>query len=412
MASMAQPAGAFRAEDLSTARRLAALGFLLLGYFFYAWAWNTVDILRPYIRDSVGMTLAQSGWLYSIQSSGALVGAVVMGQVADRIGRRNALVLTMIGYGVCLLSGILITSFWQLAVERAAMGFFMGSMFPIVVGLYSGLFPSEQRGLVAGAVMGIYNIAVATLSFASGKLIAAGFPWQTMLYVGVVPLVAAMFAARVVPDDRRMIAWGSTPGMRQVADRLPIAELFAPGVRRQTIMLATMTGLNFFAYQAFTGWASTYLKDVRGIAPDLIGTVLAFQFIASALGGFAWGWISDRVGRRMAAFGFVAAAGIIPLYLFAPVSETLFIALGFAYGFMLSCSTVWGPWLSELYPPHLRSTAASIFNWGRVISIMAPPITAALVPVWGMAPVMLLGCAAFLLAAVIWLMQRETVVRT
>ena len=401
-----------RAEDIPTSRRYAALGFLMFAYFFYAWAWNTVDILRPYIRDSVGMTLEQSGWLYSIQSLGALIGAVVMGQVADRMGRRNALVVTMVGYGTCLVAGAFVTSFWHLAVERSVMGFFMGSMYPIAVGIYSGLFASEQRGLVAGFIMGTYNIAVAMLSFLAGQLLAAGYEWRTLLYAGVIPLLGSMLAFAIVPDDRKVSAWGADPNAPPVAQsKLPIAELFLPAVRRQTLLLATMTGLNFFAYQAFTGWATTYLKDVRGVEPDVVGTVLAFQFIASAIGGFAWGWISDRIGRRMAAFGFVAAAMLIPVYLFAPLSPALFMATGFAYGFMLSCSTVWGPWLSELYPPHLRSTAASIFNWGRVISILAPPLTAALVPYWGMAPVMLLGCLAFLIAAAVWLSLPETLSR-
>jgi hypothetical protein len=78
---------------------------------------------------------------------------------------------------------------------------------------------------------------------------------------------------------------------------------------------------------------------------------------------------------------------------------------------MLSASAVWGPWLSELYPPHLRSTAASIFNWGRIVSMLAPIITAALVPYLGMALVMLMGSAAFLLAAAIWLSLPETIER-
>jgi len=412
MATLALPVtSALRAEDLSRPRRWAVLAFLLLAYFCYGWAWNTVDILRPFIRDSLGLSLAQSGYLYSIQSSGALAGAVVLGQVADRIGRRNALVMVMLGYGLCLLAGIIVTSFTGLAIQRATMGFFMGAMFPITVGIYSGLFASTSRGFVAGFVMGTYNIAVAVLSFVAGQVIAAGYDWRLLLLIGAVPVAAAGFAYRIVPDDRTLIAWGTDPAARRVASPFPIAELFAPAVRRQTLALAAMTGLNFFAYQAFTGWASTYLKDVRHLSPSLIGTVLAFQFLASAAGGFAWGWISDRIGRRMAASGFVVAALIIPVYLFVPLSDTLFIALGFAYGFMLSSSTIWGPWLSELYPPHLRSTAASIFNWGRIISITAPPLTAALVPVWGMAPVMLLGCAAFLLAAVIWVMQPETLVR-
>ncbi|MCA6320771.1 MAG: hypothetical protein IM652_03920, partial [Phenylobacterium sp.] len=67
------------AADLSPARRIGALVFLLTGYFFYAWSWNTVDILRPYIQADLGLSLTQSGSLYTVQAIGAILGAVVMG---------------------------------------------------------------------------------------------------------------------------------------------------------------------------------------------------------------------------------------------------------------------------------------------------------------------------------------------
>ena len=192
---------------------------------------------------------------------------------------------------------------------------------------------------------------------------------------------------------------------------LPITELFKAGVAKQTLLLATMMGLNFFAYQAFTGWATTYLKTERHIADALVGNVLGWQFVGAAAGGLIWGWISDRFGRRSAATGFILAAAIIPVYLFVPVPIGLLEVIGFAYGVMLSCSAIWGPWLSELYPPHLRSTAASIFNWGRVISMTAPLITAPLAEHFGLAPVMCLASISFLGAAAIWFKLPETVVR-
>ena len=401
-----------RAQDFSQTRRFCALAFLLVAYFFYAWSWNTVDILRPYIKESLSLTDLQAGSSYTLQSIGAIVGAVVMGQIADKIGRRNALVISMIGYGCGLLSALLVSSYTGLIFQRIGLGFFMGSMFPIAVGIYSGLFARDMRGVIAGFVLGTYNVAVAALGFLSAAAFRAGYDWTVLLWAGAVPVMLALFAFFVIPDDRNFIPMdGKTEDETTAKATLPIAELFKPGVARQTILLATMTGLNFFAYQAFTGWASTYLKEDRAIPDTIVGDVLGWQFIGAAIGGLVWGFISDRFGRRIAAWGFVVAAALIPVYLFVPMPIGLLEITGFTYGIMLSCSAIWGPWLSELYPPHLRSTAASIFNWGRVISMTAPLITAPLAESFGRAPVMSLASVAFLLAAVIWFRMPETIGR-
>lgn len=400
------------ARTIPLQKRIVALLFLLVAYFFYAWSWNTVDILRPYIKESLGLTLTQSGMLYTLQSIGAIAGAVVMGQIADKIGRRNALMISMVGYGSMLLGGLLVVNFGMLIAQRLGLGFFLGSMFPIAVGIYSGLFARNVRGLIAGFVLGTYNVAVAALGFLSGAAFRAGLEWQALLWAGAVPVAIAALGFVLVPDDRKLIPMdGTQDGQTTAKAALPIAELFRPAVRMQTVLLATMTGLNFFAYQAFTGWATTYLKDVRLIPKDVVGDVVGWQFLGAALGGLVWGWVSDRLGRKAAAFGFIAAAAIIPVYLFVPLPLTLLEVTGFVYGVMLSCSAIWGPWLSELYPPHLRSTAASIFNWGRIISMTAPLITAPLADRFGLAPVMSLASVSFIAAAMIWLSLPETVTK-
>ena len=398
-----------KAAELSPAQRYGALAFLLIAYFCYAWSWNTVDILRPYIKDSLDLTLTQSGSLYTLQSIGAIAGAVVMGQVADKIGRRNALSIAMIGFGAGILAAIVVHNYTQLIVQRAFLGFFMGSMFPIAVGIYSGLFARDVRGTIAGVVFFVYNVAVAALGFLSAAAFRAGYDWKILLWIGVIPVGLALFAPLFIPDDRKLVPMdGLADGQAVAQTKLPITELFAPGVKRQTLLLATMTGLNFFAYQAFTGWATTYLKTVRLIPDTVVGDVVGWQFIGAAFGALLWGRISDRYGRRGAAWGFVATAVIIPIYLFVPMGVTLLEITGFVYGTMLSCSATWGPWLSELYPSHLRSTAASIFNWGRVVSMTAPLITAPLAEAFGLAPVMCLASVSFVAAAAIWLSLPET----
>lgn len=409
MTTPIDPGGGWRrAEDIPLARRIAAFAFLLSGYFCYAWTWNTVDVLRPYIAYSLGLTLTQAGSMYSAMAAGALLGAVVNGQLADRFGRRNALVVVMSAYGLLLVSGAFVASYPQLLVQRFALGYFTGTMYPITVGIYVTLFPPAIRGRLAGVALGVYNAAVAILG-AAGALVL-DHDWRILLYVGIVPVLLAPFALAIMPDDRRIVPYGGVRPTAALA-RLPILELFTPAVRRQTLLLVLMCGLNFFAYQAFTGWVTTYLKNERGFDGAAVGLIVSWQFWGSCLGGFAWGWLADRHGRRIGAIGFVIAAAIIVFYLRAPASVPLLAGSGFAYGFAISSSVVWGPWLTELYPAHLRSTAASIFNWGRIISFFAPLITANVAEHFGLTVGMAIASGCFLVAAMVWLRLPETLGR-
>ncbi|RVT41990.1 MFS transporter [Sphingobium algorifonticola] len=401
-------AGWRRAEAIPLSRRIVAFAFLLSAYFCYAWSWNTVDVLRPYIAESLGLSLTEAGTLYSAQALGALMGAVINGQLADRFGRRNALVVVMASFGLLLLSGIIVASYWQVLLQRLLLGYFMGTMYPITVGIYVTLFPPAVRGRLAGVALGVYNASVALLGTAAA--LALDIDWRLLLYIGVVPVVLAPFALLVMPDDRKVIPHGGERPAKAIS-RLPIAELFQSHVRRQTLLLVLMCGLNFFAYQAFSGWMTTYLKQVRGLDGAAIGTVVSALFWGSCVGGFAWGWFADRYGRKIGAFGFVAAAILIVVFLGLPAGLMGLSAVGFMYGFAISSSVVWGPWLAELYPPHLRSTAASIFNWGRVISFFAPIITAGIAERFGLAVTMTVASLCFLLAALVWSRIPETLRR-
>lgn len=399
-----------RAEDLSNLQRGAALTFLALAYIFYAWAWNSVDVLRPYIAADLGLTLPEAGSLYSVQALGALVGAAINGQLADRFGRRRALMAVMVGYGVLLLSGTLVTSYSQVLLQRAIMGYFMGSMYPITVGIYSALFSQQVRGRVASIIIGASWLAASALGFAASAVFKAGLDWHVLLWVGIIPVILAAFAPLVVPDDRTLVPYGGH-SLTVAKSKLPITELFAPALRKQTIMLTLLAGLNFFAYQAFSGWATTYLKTVRGFGNSDTGTIMGWMYGGSIVGGFFWGWVGDRYGRRASASGFFLTAALILFFLFVPFGVAGQSVVAFLYGAALGCSVVWGPWLAELYPQHLRSTAASIFNWGRVVSFVAPLITGFVAERFGLTYTMTLASAVFCVAAIIWLRLPETLNR-
>jgi MFS family permease len=401
--------GSVRAEDLPLARRAMAFAFLALAYVFYSYAWNTVDVLRPYIRTSAGLTLGQAGLMYTAQSLGALAGALVIGQLADRFGRRRLLLVVMLGHGTALLAGVWCTTLPSLLVQRAVLGIFLGGVFSVSVGLYISWFDSTVRGRLAAVIGVMYSVGVIFQGWLATWLLDRD--WTLMLWAGALPtLVLALGCLLLVPDDRHTVPYGGAAPTAPVS-RLPIVELFRPEYRRLTLMLTLLSGLSFFGYQAFGGWVTTYLKEVRGLGGAGIGGMVAWQGMGGLLGGFIWGWVADRFGRRINAIGFVVAAALIVLYLRAPNDPVLLQGLGFVYGFMISAGVAWGVYFAELYPAHLRSTAASIFHWGRAISFFAPAVTAAVAESAGLTTGMALAALLYLVAAGVWWLLPETLVR-
>ncbi len=399
-----------RAEDIPARRRWGAFAFLMVAEFFYGWSWNTVDVLRPQIRDSLHLTLTEAGSAYTAQSIGALVGALVLGQLADTFGRRRTLFFVIAGYALAGAAGTIVGNYPALLAQRFSLGFFLGAIFPVLIATYMGLFPSTMRGKLAALGQGTYNLSVVALGWAYGTALGQ-HDWHALLWLGAIPpLLIAPLVFVFVPDDRTMRPWGADSAP-PATGRLPIFELFTPALRRTTILLFLLVGCNFFGYQAFAGWTTTYLKDVKHFTPEIASRMVYWQFIGAMIGGFFWGWFSDIYGRRLTAIGFFGGAIAIVGYLYFAHSQADLIACGAAWGFMITASVAWAPWMSELYPAHLRSTGMSIFNWGRLISMTSPLITGRIADVYGLPSAMILGAVAFALGGAIWLTIPETVAR-
>lgn len=399
-----------RAEDIPLPRRLAAFAFFMVADFFYGWAWNTVDVLRPDIRDALNLSLTQAGSMYSAQALGALIGAIIIAQLADRLGRRNALFGIMIGYGLSLLAGVFVTTYPQLMAQRFVLGLFLGGVFPVVVGLYTSLFDRRICGKLAGFYNGTFNASVVVLGLLASRAHIAD--WHQLMLLGAIPpLVLAPLIYLVVPNDRRILAYGCDQADAKVLSKLPVMELFSPDLWRRTLLIALMIGLNFFGSQAFTGWQTTYLNEVAGVDPAAAKEMFGWQFAAAIVGGFFWGALADRFGRKANAIGFGLGAATVALYVSLGPSASLLQLLGCGYGFLIAASVVWGPWIAEMYPPHLRSTAASIFNWGRIVSFFAPLISGQVAESFGLATAMGMAAVAFGLATAIWMTLPETLYR-
>ena len=123
---------------------------------------------------------------YSAQGAGALIGAIAIGQLADRLGRRMMLAGVMVGYGLTLIAGTLVTSYSGYLVQRFVLGLFMGGIFPVVVGIYVGLFRANVGGPAGEHDQRVFSLAISVLGqWRAGRCTKGD--WQLLLWWGGVP---------------------------------------------------------------------------------------------------------------------------------------------------------------------------------------------------------------------------------
>jgi MFS family permease len=387
--------------DAANSKRIGAIAFLMLVQFFYAWAWSSVDVLRPAFRESLGLTLVQSGALYSAQVVGALGAALMIGQVEHAIGRKHLIAGATFGFGAAVVSGAFLSEWPLLLVQRLILGCFAGAVFPVTVGIIVDLFSAKLRGKLASLIDSTYFLAVIALGAAAA--LATPASWRLVLIAGGIPPM--LFAAGVyflIPDQERR-------DKRTSWREMHVGQLFTRELAPKTIGLALMIGCSSSGSQAFSGWLTTYLAEVRHADADRIAFLLSCQFGSAAAGAFIWGWIIDRFGRRAGAAGMVGAAAALLGFLLVPSASPLFLL---AYGFSFSAIVSLGPWIAELYPPELRSLATAIFQWGRFISLFSPIVTGALAGWFGLSIAMASASIVLLMAAAVWLWLPETFTRT
>ena len=395
-----------RAEDISETQRWLTFAAIMSVYVFYAFCWNTENFLRPYMAESLHLSKEQVAAFYTLQALGALIGAIIIPQFADRFSRRNTFALIAVAFGFASIGSLAVSSFSTALVQRFVMGFFMGGVFGCAVSLYVGLFSQTIRGLLGGIVQLVYNGGDAALSW-FGRHYAD--QWQLVMVIGGIGAILAAFAVYfVVPNDQALIPFGGKRSHTGVSKKLAIVELFTEGYWKITLRLVLLCGLNFFAFQAFNGWITTYLKEDLHFSADMVGRLLTALHVGSMIGAIVWGLLADRFGRRFNALGFLLAAVFIVVYLNVPPSPLMLAGAGFAYGFCLVSICVWGPYFAELYPEHLRATAASIFNWGRIVSLFGALVAGAIAQRFGLHTIMYIGGVTFLFGAFVWWSLPET----
>ncbi len=282
-----------------------------------------------------------------------------------------------------------------------------------------GLFTPTVRGKLTAFASSMFSVALMVMGAYAAFISSIDAPWESLMWVGGIPPLAAAFAmVFVLPSDKNVIAYGEEDSSANTGQNTPAkkgswGEMLSKPYRLLTITCLLLAGLNFYGFQFFSGFVTTYLKEVRQFDGATIGVIFSISAFGSLFGAWVWGAVADKFGRKVNAFGFILAGIMASIFFIAPSdlmigSLNMLAILGLIYNFGLSSSAVWGGYFSELFPAHLRSYGAALFHGGRIIGMWAPMVlifikerTDLQTAMWG-SPIV------WIVAGLLWLSLPET----
>ncbi|MDV5169908.1 MFS transporter [Photobacterium rosenbergii] len=407
-------------NEVPMVQRAAAYLAILVGYVFYCYNFVVIDYVRPYIVDAYdSITLAHTAQFYTWQSLGALLGALSCAWFASRFGKKNVLITITAINGAATILNMTFTSYEGWAAMRFIVGIALGGYFTVAVSLMIGLFTDSVRGKLTAFASSMFSVAVMAMGAYAAYLSSINAAWENMMLVGgIPPLVAAVAMIFILPSDKKVIAFGEEvatddSGKEVEAKKGSWGEMFRGRNLRITLTCLLLSGLNFYGFQFFNGFVTTYLKEVRMFDGQTMGIIFSISAFGSLLGAWVWGAIADKWGRKVNAFGFILAGIMASIFFVAPsdvsfMGLNLLAILGLIYNFGLASSAVWGGYFSELFPAHLRSFGAALFHGGRLIGMWAPMVLVFIQERSDLQTAMWGSPIVWVLAGLLWLSLPET----
>ena len=367
---------------------------------------SVISFSLPGMRAELGLSAAQLGYILPMNGLGQLVGAIAIGSLADRIGRRLAFVLTgcLAGAGVGL--GALTSDPVVFAALLFVTGTGIGGVAPAASALLSELAPPRHRGQMMAWTQ-VFWVVGWSIAATLGAGFEAVLGWRGILAVGALPAILALVSWRVVPESPRyLMARGHHDRAHLLAQRLAerhgvhipigvasslrarasvtsqLATIWGPSLWRRTFALWTTWGAMNAVFSGPIYMMPVLLEGLGVGNPLQLSAYVGYAMIPASLISV---YAIDRSGRRPLMIGSLSLAGLGALAVTLGTSP-LAVVIGGAVlaGGALAAWPVALAWASEQYPTHLRGTAA---GWAagvsRLGSISAPLVVGQLLVLGG-----------------------------
>src|SRR6202158_2322948 len=434
--------GIFSSFSQTTAAQRRTLLAAGLGWMLDAFDAMLYALVLAHVMRDLGMTKGTAGLLNSLTLLASGIGGVAFGFIADRVGRKRALMLSILTYSVCSFASGLATSILMLAVFRFILGLGMGGEWNTGATLVAETWPDELRAKAIAIVQSSWAIGYVLAALVAGIVLRYA-NWRMVFFVGILPALVTLWIRRSVPESQMWIENQNLSPQRSPStqrnsqeESLPASlrtqrplrlenadsseesffRIFRTPYRKSTIVLLLLNFFGLFAWWGLFSWIPPYLslpvaQGGRGFG--IMGTttlLLVLNLCGMFPGYISFGWVADHLGRRKAFMLYLfAAALLVPFYAMAR-SQAVLLVLGavvafFGTGFFSGSGLIG----SEIFPTHVRARALGFtYNGARALSSVAPWVIGRVGQTKGLSWAFYLCGAGFLLASLMASQLPET----
>ncbi len=380
------------------------------------WALDAFDVmlyalvLSALIRD-LSITTATAGLLGSLTLIASGVGGVMFGLIADRVGRRPAMIASILVYSVFTAACGLAQSVWQLALFRFALGLGMGGEWTSGAAMVSETWPDRHRGKAVAIMQSSWAVGYAAAALFAAWILPS-FGWRAVFFVGLVPAVLVLWIRRSVQESE---VWLQSKRGASGPQSASVRDVFRGRFAGTTALLTILSSSTIFAYWGLNLWVPAFLslppeRGGLGLGTAWTTFIVVTMQVGTFFGYVSFGYIADAIGRRKTFVFYILCAAALTLVYSATRDPWLLLGLGplvafFGTGFFSGFGVV----TAEIYPTSIRAIAQGFtFNIGRFASAAAPFIVGSMAQEQGFGVAFALLAGALLIGAATWIWLPET----
>lgn len=371
-----------------------------LCYFFDQMDLNLFSYITPVLQTDLGFNLQQIADMNAASFLGMFFGGIIGGLMADRMGRKNALLICVTTFSLASIINGLSAHFLTFITMRFCVGFGVIGMVVIAMVYMAEMLPSATRGKYQALTIASGTIGIPFGAIYANLVIPTGpHGWRLVFFIGGAGILLLPLGFKWLRESPRwLVARGRIADAEKIVSECTNAPcdlsglvtdcvqsknvtttetlkiMFSKFFFKQTMVVIILTvGITMGTFY-LSNWGTQFMVNAGwayGTAL-MVGAAAAF---GGPIGDFSVSFISDKGGRRKPIIIFLLINFVIssangyftPLWIDHPLWQSL---LGLARAvFTCGCMTMMWTYLAESFPTRIRSNATGlVFATGRLVA--------------------------------------------